>query len=41
MIMFIPGSYHTVVAILAYFEAGFSYDDVATFESEEYWDKED
>ena len=37
-ILFIPGSYHTFLAIMAYLRAeGFSYNDVATFESEDWW----
>ena len=38
-ILFIPGSYHTVIAIMACLnKEGYSYNDVATFESEDYWD---
>ena len=39
MILFIPGIYHTIVACLVAFDSGdFTYDDVATFESDEWWD---
>ena len=38
-ILFIPGSYHTFIAIMACLnKEGYSYNDVATFESEDYWD---
>ena len=41
LILFIPGSYHTVLAIMACFGAeGYSYEDVATFESDEWWNDE-
>ena len=40
LILFIPGSYHTAVAIFASYKLfDFTYEDVATFESEEWWDK--
>ena len=40
--MFIPGSYHSVVAVLAYYRSmGFTYEDVAAFESEEWWNSKD
>ena len=41
-ILFIPGSYHTFLAIMAFFEQdGFDYKDVATFENDEWWDDSD
>ena len=41
MILFIPGSYHTVLAIMACLRVdGYSYEDVATFESDEWWNDE-
>ena len=41
LIMFIPGSYHTIVAIMAAMDSGgFTYDDVSTFESDDWRDKD-
>ena len=42
LLLFIPGSYHTVVAFLACQRTGgFTYDDVCTFEDESWHDKDD
>ena len=41
-LLFIPGSYHTVVAFLAWSQsAGFTYDDVSAFEDDSFHDKDD
>ena len=38
-ILFIPGSFHTFIAIMACLNKdGYSYQDVSTFESESFWD---
>ena len=40
-ILFIPGSYHTFIAIMAWLRReGYTYEDVSVFESDEFWDKE-
>uniref|UniRef100_A0A7S3N2X0 Transmembrane protein 230 n=1 Tax=Strombidium inclinatum TaxID=197538 RepID=A0A7S3N2X0_9SPIT len=37
-LMFIPGSYHVFVGLLAYLKVdGFKYKDVASFESDQWW----
>ena len=37
-LMFIPGSYHVVIAVLAYFQVeGYKYTDVASFENDDWW----
>ena len=41
-IMFIPGSYHSFIAVMAFFRIpGFVYRDVSTFENEGFWNDED
>ena len=41
LILFIPGSYHTVAAFMAWQRlADFTYDDVSAFESDDWHDKD-
>ena len=38
-ILFIPGSFHTFIAMMACLDKeGYSYQDVSTFEAEHFWD---
>ena len=42
LLMFIPGSYHVVVAVMAYLEAdGYSFRDVSAYESDAWHNDED